>query len=96
VVANDDGGSIFAGLEQGAAEHAGSFERIFGTPTRTDLEHLCAAHAVGHRRVDDEASLQSALATPLAQIEVVEARIDRRDRRALDARIREAVADAIG
>ncbi len=32
VVANDDGGAIFATLEQGASAYAKSFERVFGTP----------------------------------------------------------------
>ncbi|MDQ3629347.1 MAG: thiamine pyrophosphate-dependent enzyme, partial [Actinomycetota bacterium] len=96
VVVNDDGGSIFAGLEQGSPERAGSFERVFATPTGTDLEQLCRAHRVAHRRVADSASLQAALAAPQPGIEVVEVRVDRRERRALDARIRCEVADAIG
>jgi len=95
VVANDDGGSIFAGLEQGGPAHAHSFERVFGTPTGTDLAGLCAAHHVDHRRVHDAASLRSALASPRPDIEVVEARLDRRNRRELDNRICAAVAAAI-
>ena len=33
VVLNDGGGGIFHLLEQGGPEHAGAFERVFGTPT---------------------------------------------------------------
>ena len=43
VVANDDGGSIFATLEQGAEEHAHAYERLFGTPHHVDLAALCQA-----------------------------------------------------
>ncbi len=32
VIANDDGGSLFATLEQGEPAHMGAFERLFGTP----------------------------------------------------------------
>jgi 2-succinyl-5-enolpyruvyl-6-hydroxy-3-cyclohexene-1-carboxylate synthase len=48
VVLNDRGGGIFHLLEQGAAEHAGSFERVFGTPHAVDLGALAAAMGVPH------------------------------------------------
>ena len=43
MVVNDDGGSIFSSLEQGAPAHAGSYERLFATPHGVDLAALCAA-----------------------------------------------------
>jgi 2-succinyl-5-enolpyruvyl-6-hydroxy-3-cyclohexene-1-carboxylate synthase len=49
VVLNDRGGGIFHLLEQGAAEHAGAFERVFGTPHAVDLAALAAAFGVTHR-----------------------------------------------
>ncbi len=42
VVANDDGGSIFSTLEQGAPEYAATFERVYATPTGADIGALCA------------------------------------------------------
>jgi len=93
VVAADDGGSIFAGLEQGAEEHAGAFERVFGTPHGTDLASLCAASGTAYRRCDSVGALSAALAESPHGIEVVEAPVDRADRRALEARLR-AAADA--
>ncbi|MGH3358033.1 MAG: 2-succinyl-5-enolpyruvyl-6-hydroxy-3-cyclohexene-1-carboxylic-acid synthase [Nocardioidaceae bacterium] len=88
VVANDDGGSIFATLEQGGERFADSFERVFGTPTGVDLAGLCASMGVAHRRVDTRDALVEALDRVPTGIEVVEATIGRADRRALDARIR--------
>lgn len=88
VVANDDGGSIFAGLEQGAPAHADRFERLFGTPHGVSLESLCAATRTPHLRVDSLPALEQALASPNGGIEVVEAVVPRADRRELDARIR--------
>ena len=43
VVVNDDGGSIFAMLEQGAEPYADRYDRLFGTPHGVDLASLCAA-----------------------------------------------------
>ena len=88
VVANDDGGSIFATLEQGAPEHAEHYDRLFGTPHHVDLAALCAASRTPHWRVESRAELEHALANPNGGIEVVEAVIRRDDRRALDEQIR--------
>ena len=92
VVANDDGGSIFATLEQGAPEHAGAYEQLFGTPHGVDLASLCAATRTPHWRVTSRAELEHALASPNGGIEVVEAVIRRDNRRELDEQIR-ALAD---
>lgn len=88
VVANDDGGSIFATLEQGAPEHADRFDTLFGTPHGVDVASLCAAARVPHLRVDSLPELEQALGSPNGGIEVVEARVRRDDRRALDEKIR--------
>ena len=88
VVANDDGGSIFATLEQGAEEYAHAYERLFGTPHHVDLAALCQATRTPHWRVDSLAELEHALASPNGGIEVVEAVVDRTRRRELDQAIR--------
>ena len=88
VVVNDDGGSIFATLEQGAPAHAASYDRLFGTPHGVDLASLCAATRTPHWRVDRSSELRHALASPTGGIEVVEAVVRRDNRRELDAAIR--------
>ncbi len=88
VVVNDDGGSIFATLEQGAPEHSDRFDRLFGTRHGLDLASLCAATRTPHWRVDSLPELEQALASPNGGIEVVEVRVRRDNRRDLDQRIR--------
>lgn len=98
VVANDDGGSIFASLEHGAPEHARAFERVFATPHGADLRALCAGYGVRHVRVGDTEDLRRALAAgprPGGGIEVVEVVVDRAGRRALGDRVAAAVHDAV-
>lgn len=92
VVVNDDGGSIFALLEQGGEQHAAAFERVFGTPHGVDLGLLCAATGTPHVRVHDLAALKAALDADVPGVRVVEAVVRRDDRRALDAEIRGLVA----
>ena len=94
VVLNDDGGGIFTLLEQGAPEHADSFERVFGTPHGTDLAALCAAHGVPHVLAEDAEVFRTALA-PQPGIRVVEVRADRSVLRDLHARLRTEVHDRI-
>ena len=93
VVLNDDGGGIFALLEQGAVEHGDSFERIFGTPVGADLASLCAGYRVPYQRATTAAELRFAL-TPGPGIRVVEVRADRSRLRDLHARLRAAVTDS--
>jgi 2-succinyl-5-enolpyruvyl-6-hydroxy-3-cyclohexene-1-carboxylate synthase len=93
VVLNDDGGGIFALLEQGAPEHAAVFERVFGTPHGTDLGAVCAATRTPHERVH-LGDLDTVLA-PQKGLRVVEITVDRSSHRELHARIRAAVAAAL-
>ena len=87
VVANDDGGSIFATLEQGLPAHMGAFERLFGTPVGVQFEALAAAAGIGYRWVQNADELAEALAEPPAGMELVNAAIDRTHRRTLDREI---------
>ena len=91
VVVNDDGGSIFASLEQGSRQHAASYDKLFGTPHGVDLASLCAATRTPHWRLDSVEELRHALASPAGGIEVVEAVVRRDNRRELDAAIRALV-----
>lgn len=95
VVVNNDGGAIFALLEQGAPAHAGAFERVFATPHGVDLAALCAATDTPYARVDDTAGLAAALA-PQAGVRVVEVRTDRSAVRERRARLRTAGGAALG
>ena len=88
VVVNDDGGSIFAMLEQGAPELADRYDALFGTPHGVDIGSLCAATRTPHLRVTSLPELEQALASPNGGIEVVEVVVRRDNRRDLDARIR--------
>ncbi len=92
VVVNDDGGSIFSMLEQGAPEFADRYETLFGTPHGVDIASLCAATRTPHLRVTSLPELEQALASPNGGIEVVEAVVRRDNRRELDARIRALTA----
>ena len=94
VVANDDGGSIFATLEHGALEHADRFERVFGTPHGADLAALCAGYGIRHQLARDADELAVALAVPGPGISVVEVKVDRAGRRALGAALADAARTA--
>ncbi|MDX6233598.1 MAG: 2-succinyl-5-enolpyruvyl-6-hydroxy-3-cyclohexene-carboxylate synthase, partial [Nocardioidaceae bacterium] len=90
VVANDDGGSIFSTLEQGAPEYAATFERVYATPTGADIAALCKGYGVSHRRVEPT-DLAAALEEEVTGIRVIEVPVDRAGRRDLTARIGAAV-----
>ncbi|WP_168706789.1 2-succinyl-5-enolpyruvyl-6-hydroxy-3-cyclohexene-1-carboxylic-acid synthase [Gordonia paraffinivorans] len=93
VVANDDGGGIFGLLEQGDPRYntgrfAGAYERVFGTPHRTDIASMCAGFHIPHRRVGVD-DLRAVLAEEPAAggIEVIEVATDRERLRSVHAAI---------
>lgn len=95
VVVNDDGGGIFTTLEHGAPERAGDFERIFGTPTRTDLAALCGVHGIRYERARTRAELAAAVAREPDGIRVIEVAISRGSHRRAHADLRAAAAAAL-
>lgn len=90
VVPNDDGGSIFATLEQGAPEYSAEHELLFATPHGADLASLCAGFGVAHRLVTNTAELRQALVETgrSGGITVVEAVVHRGQRREWDQALR--------
>ncbi len=87
IVANDNGGSIFATLEHGRPAHLGAYERIFGTPHGVAISEVATALGATARRVRSVDALREALAEPARGLEVIEAVVDRAQRRTLDAEI---------
>jgi 2-succinyl-5-enolpyruvyl-6-hydroxy-3-cyclohexene-1-carboxylate synthase len=99
VVADNDGGGIFHQLEQGQPEHAGSFERIFGTPLGRDLVAVAQAAGVSATKVVDLAELEQTLTGALAGggVHVIVAHVpDRSAEARLMASIRRSVDERIG
>jgi 2-succinyl-5-enolpyruvyl-6-hydroxy-3-cyclohexene-1-carboxylate synthase len=94
IVHNDDGGGIFALLEQGAAEYKNSFERVFGTPHGAEIEALCRGYRVAYERPETIVELRAAL-KPGRGLKVVEVRSNRALLRDLHARLRAAVTDVV-
>jgi 2-succinyl-5-enolpyruvyl-6-hydroxy-3-cyclohexene-1-carboxylate synthase len=89
VVANDRGGSIFATLEQGESAYEAAFERIFATPQGLDVAALAAAAGATYELAEDAGRTAELMAKPPQGIEIVDARIDRHNRRALDLAIKD-------
>lgn len=72
VVANDNGGAIFAALEHAGADSE-NFERVFTTPHGIDLGAVARAYGASHVRVGNVDALRCALSDPPVGVEVVEA-----------------------
>jgi 2-succinyl-5-enolpyruvyl-6-hydroxy-3-cyclohexene-1-carboxylate synthase len=89
VVANDEGGSIFATLEQGAPEFSAAFERVFGTPHHVDLAKLCAAYGLRYERISDPVRLRTVLGDRVRGIRVLEVPLRRDTRRADEEAVRQ-------
>jgi 2-succinyl-5-enolpyruvyl-6-hydroxy-3-cyclohexene-1-carboxylate synthase len=94
VVASDDGGSIFATLEQGDPAFADVFERVYATPTGADIGLLCEALGVPHQQLAAK-GLPAALDEDVTGIRVLEVPVPRDSRRELAASIDAAARRAL-
>ncbi|WP_299038093.1 2-succinyl-5-enolpyruvyl-6-hydroxy-3-cyclohexene-1-carboxylic-acid synthase [uncultured Pseudokineococcus sp.] len=100
VVLDDGGGGIFGLLEHGGLAgsspgRAADVERLFGTPTGADLVALARGLGVPARRVTGVGDLRAALRAPEPGLSVLVVPADRAALRALHARVRGAVDEAL-
>jgi 2-succinyl-5-enolpyruvyl-6-hydroxy-3-cyclohexene-1-carboxylate synthase len=72
IVINDEGGTIFSGLEHAAARHD-RFERVFTTPHHANIASLVSGYGGRHVAVYDSDELAEALTAPRGGCEVIEA-----------------------
>jgi len=77
VVADDQGGGIFATLEHGRAAGAEAYDRWFGVAQAVDYEALAAAYGVAFARVDEPREVESLLAHPVAGPRLIHAPVER-------------------
>ena len=101
IVANDQGGSIFAGLEHGAFAQTSrgaqaTFDRVFSTPHTADLGAIARGYGVRHSRVETLADLGAALADPGEGLSLVEVVLPRSGRRAEQDARTAAIVEALG
>ena len=95
LVTNDGGGGIFRTLEHGAPERAADFDRIFGTPTGTDLGALCRAHGIRHVLAETREAAAEALSAMPRGITVVEVPVDPQSHREAHADLRRVAREAL-
>ncbi len=95
VVADDDGGAIFATLEYGGPQHTAAFERVFGTPHGVDLPGICAGLRIPCTSAASADEVRAALADRTGGVRVVHVRTDRAGRRDRDAALRSSVRAAV-
>ena len=77
VVADDQGGGIFATLEHGRAASPEAYDRWFGVAQAVDYEALAAAYGVAFARAETPAQLAQLLATGEAGPRLVHAPVER-------------------
>lgn len=77
IVADDQGGGIFATLEHGRAASAESYDRWFGLAQSVDYEALAAAYGVAFARADAPRELESLLAHPTSGPRLIHAPVER-------------------
>lgn len=98
VVIDNDGGGIFASLEQGAPAFEETFDRVFGVPLGADLPALCGAFGIPVATTDSAEGLADALDDALGAggVRVIVARTaSRRDEARMLTDVQAAVGSAL-
>ncbi len=97
--ADNDGGGIFSSLEQGAPQHAATFERVFGVPLSLDVAALSAALGMPALVASTSTELISAIdeAVGTGGVRIVVARTASRAQEAATlVNVQRAVGEALG
>lgn len=94
VVADNDGGGIFAQLEPGQPRYAAGYRRVFGTPHGRDLAAVAEALGWPAVRVATSTELRTAIAAGGPRVVVVGT--DQRSEAELAAGLRAAAAEVLG
>ncbi len=77
IVADDEGGGIFATLEHGNAATPEAYDRWFGVAQHVNYEALAAAYGVGFARAATPSELASVLADPPVGPRLIHAPVER-------------------
>ena len=77
IVADDEGGGIFATLEHGNAATPEAYDRWFGVAQHVNYQALAAAYGVGFARAATPSELASVLADPPAGPRLIHAPVER-------------------
>ena len=77
IVADDEGGGIFATLEHGNAATPEAYDRWFGVTQHVNYEALAAAYGVGFARAATPSELASVLADPPTGPRLIHAPVER-------------------
>lgn len=77
IVADDEGGGIFATLEHGNAATPEAYDRWFGVAQHVNYEALAAAYGVGFARAATPSELVAVLADPPAGPRLIHAPVER-------------------
>lgn len=95
VVLDDCGGGIFTTLEHGSPERAADFDRVFATPTRTDICALARAHGWTSQTVTSSAELAQSLREKREGIHVIRVPVELHRRRQDTEALRRAAGSLV-
>lgn len=77
LVGNDNGGTIFDGLEVAESASTAAFDRVMLTPQSVDLAHLAKAYGWSYQLIETRVDLERIFTTPVTGPSIVEVKLPR-------------------